>query len=60
MNYIMCPKCGRRLCRGESGTKVEIECPKCGVVTSVTISNEGILLKNSHLVDVKKVTTQRV
>lgn len=24
MKYAMCPKCGRRLCKGENGTKVEI------------------------------------
>lgn len=30
MKYAMCPKCGRRLCKGENGTKVEMECPKCG------------------------------
>ena len=25
MKYAMCPKCGRRLCKGENGTKVEME-----------------------------------
>ena len=24
MMYAMCPNCGRRLCKGEAGTKVEI------------------------------------
>ena len=24
MKYAMCPNCGRRLCKGEPGTKVEI------------------------------------
>ena len=35
MKYAMCPKCGRRLCKGENGTKVEMECPKCGEFASV-------------------------
>ena len=30
MKYVMCPECGKRLFKGEPGTKVEIECPKCG------------------------------
>lgn len=33
----MCPQCGKRLLKGETGTKVEIECPKCGKTTSVVI-----------------------
>ena len=37
MKYAMCPKCGRRLCKGENGTKVEMECPKCGEFASVMI-----------------------
>ena len=35
MKYAMCPKCGRRLCKGENGTKVEMECPKCGEFASL-------------------------
>ena len=38
MKYAMCPKCGRRLCKGENGTKVEMECPKCGEFASVIIA----------------------
>ena len=42
MKYAMCPKCGRRLCKGESGTKVEMECPKCGEFASVIIDEDDI------------------
>lgn len=35
MKYAMCTHCGRRLCKGENGTKVEMECPKCGTFASV-------------------------
>lgn len=44
MNYVMCPKCGKRLCKGEPGTKVEIECPKCGEVTSIVIEMNGMFI----------------
>ncbi len=42
MKYAMCPKCGRRLCKGENGTKVEMECPKCGEFASVIIDEDDI------------------
>ena len=42
MKYAMCPKCGRRLCKGENGTKVEMECLKCGEFASVIIEEDDI------------------
>ena len=42
MKYAMCPKCGRRLCKGGNGTKVEMECPKCGEFASVIIEEDDI------------------
>ena len=54
MKYAMCPKCGRRLCKGENGTKVEMECPKCGEFASVIIEadiydNAGQAVKATRL-----------
>lgn len=46
MKYAMCPNCGRRLCKGEPGTKVEIECSKCGTVAVVEIQNEDMHIMN--------------
>ena len=45
MKYAMCPTCGRRLCKGEPGTKVEIECPKCGEFAIVTIQSDDLIIK---------------
>lgn len=42
MKYAMCPNCGRRLCKGEPGTKVEIECPKCGENAVVVIEDNDM------------------
>ena len=42
MKYVMCPECGRRLCKGEIGTRVEIECSKCGKNTFVIIEEDCI------------------
>lgn len=43
----MCSNCGRRLCKVEAGTQVdlEIECPKCGETTLVTVNAEGIFIR---------------
>ena len=30
MKFAVCTNCGRRLLKGEPGTKVEMDCPKCG------------------------------
>ncbi len=44
MNYVMCPQCGRRLCKGTAGTKVEIECPKCGRSITVIIGTDELYI----------------
>ena len=42
MKYVMCPNCGKRLCKGEAGTKIEIECPKCREVALIVIRLDGL------------------
>ena len=49
MKYVMCPHCGRRLCRGEPGTKVEVECPKCGKIASVFINGDHLMISEKPL-----------
>lgn len=49
MKYAMCPNCGKRLCKGESGTKVELECPKCGKLVSVIIDDEDMRISDKPL-----------
>lgn len=49
MKYAMCPNCGRRLCKGEPGTKVELECPKCGKPVSVIIDMDDLLISSKLL-----------
>ena len=44
MKYVMCPQCGRRLCKGEPGTKVEVDCPKCGKTISVFINGDNLCI----------------
>ena len=51
MRFVMCPKCGKRLCKGEAGTKVEIECPKCGDFASVIISDDSMHISKKPIED---------
>lgn len=51
MKYATCPNCGRRLCKGESGTKVEIECPKCGTAVEVVIDNNHLHISDKTQLD---------
>ena len=49
MKYVTCPVCGRRLCKGEAGTAVEIDCPKCGKTMFVRIGKTGTLVSENPI-----------
>lgn len=41
--FAVCPLCGKKLCKAEEGSKVEVQCPVCKeqvevVVTKGTVS----------------------
>lgn len=42
MKYVMCPNCGKKLCKGEAGTRVEVDCPKCGETVVVIIKDDDM------------------
>lgn len=54
MKYAMCPNCGRRLCRGEPGTKVELDCPKCGKTAYVIIDDDNLHISHKPITDKKE------
>ena len=45
----MCNKCGKKLGRAESGTIVELECPKCGKLISVVVGDEDMRISDKPL-----------
>lgn len=53
MKYVMCKECGERLFKGEPGTKVEIECPKCGKHVSVIIAHNDLRIIDKQTEDMK-------
>lgn len=36
--YVSCPICGRRLCKAENGSDVDIICSHCGKVIRIQVS----------------------
>lgn len=51
MKHAMCPACGRRLIKGEAGSKVEVVCPKCGKTAIVTIGDDHLHIIDKPLTD---------
>ena len=49
MKFAVCTNCGRRLLKGEPGTKVEMDCPKCGKFVSIVIDNEDLRISSKPL-----------
>ena len=39
--YITCPQCGKRLCRAELGSNVEITCPSCKQDIKASVDKDG-------------------
>lgn len=40
--YACCPQCGYKLCKGESGSDVDILCPRCGKLIRVIITDNEV------------------
>lgn len=45
--YAVCPLCGKILFRCESGSKIEVQCPKCHENVRVEATKESVLLSKS-------------
>ena len=39
--YLTCPQCGKRLCRAELGSNVEITCVGCKQDIVASVDNDG-------------------
>ena len=49
MKYAVCTNCGRRLFKGEPGTRIEMDCPKCGKFVSVIIDADDLHISGKPL-----------
>ena len=42
--YVVCGDCGRKLCKAESGSVVELVCPKCKKPVVAMVKEDGIVM----------------
>lgn len=40
--YASCPVCGYKLCKGESGSEVDILCSRCGKLVRIVITADEV------------------
>ncbi len=60
MKYAVCTNCGRRLFKGEAGTRLEMDCPKCGKLVSVVIDTDKLHISEKPLYPEEKPQKQTV
>lgn len=46
--YIVCWECGRKLCKAEPGSVVELVCPKCKKPVLAMIKEDGVVMHNQR------------
>lgn len=53
--FTVCPNCGYKLFKAETGTKIEMFCPKCKEKLSVIVKNGTIIIGKFNLKDTIEV-----
>lgn len=51
--YVVCGDCGRKLCKAEPGSVVELVCPKCKKPVVAMVKEDGIVMLDQSI---KKAT----
>ncbi len=39
--YITCPQCGKRICRAQLGSRIEVKCENCGTEFEGAVDGDG-------------------
>lgn len=45
--FAICPVCGKRLCKAEEGSTVDIQCPDCKEQVEIIVTRETVSAKHS-------------
>ena len=45
--FAICPVCGKRLCKAEEGSTVDIQCPDCKEQVEIIVTRETVSTKRS-------------
>lgn len=41
--FAVCPFCGKKLCKAEEGSKVEMQCPACHEQVEVSVAKGSVI-----------------
>ena len=52
--FAICPVCGKRLCKAEEGSSVDIQCPDCKEQVEIIVSKLAVSTKRHLLAEQKK------
>ena len=45
--FAICPVCGKRLCKAEEGSTVDIQCPDCKEQVEIVVTRETVSTKRN-------------
>ena len=51
--YAICPMCGKKLCKAEEGSMVDIQCPECKEQVEIVVTKETVSTKRNAQSDPK-------
>ena len=51
--YAICPMCGKKLCKAEEGSTVDIQCPECKEHVEIDVTKETVSTKRNAQSDPK-------
>lgn len=54
--FAICPMCGKKLCKAEEGSTVDIQCPECKEQVEIIVTKETVSAKRSAQTDPKRAT----
>ena len=52
-SYAICPMCGKKLCKAEEGSTVDIQCPECKEQVEIIVTKETVSTKRNAQSDPK-------
>lgn len=52
--FAICPVCGKKLCKAEEGSTVDIQCPDCKEQVEIVVTKEAVSMKRNNTCEQKK------
>ena len=52
--FAICPICGKKLCKAEEGSSVDIQCPECKTQVEIVVTKETVSTKRNLQTETQK------